>query len=401
MATQRSIRAFLRSVALQPSSRYSAALPPSLPQLASISSPSPSRPFSSTRPHSQATWDTFDPEEAFARPAPSTSPDPVERPSSSSSSDASARNPRRAASASPPPPPPLPPLQPTPSVDDLDPIHLHAYRYHLLRHLGHAPSPEELAQFLHPWLRTQHKRLTTERKREEAKRLLAEQKAEQLDLAWEWTRKQEEAAGIPRSPQELRKDEIVRRRIERRAQEKMRVFQEQQERARSKSKKTRSSTVDADESGSKTRSSTVDAVDADKAGDRAGDGDEEAQQVPEWKKHQQALRAQFPEGWAPPKRISREAMDLVRELHRAAPEIHTVPVLADKFKISPEAVRRILKSRFELPREEREKREKKRREERKLAVERDGANQGGGYKWAGDRAAERWEMMRIKERRST
>jgi hypothetical protein len=59
------------------------------------------------------------------------------------------------------------------------------------------------------------------------------------------------------------------------------------------------------------------------------------------------MRKSFPEGWAPPRKLSREAMDAVRQLHRLDPKKFNTPMIADKFKISPEAVRRILKSKWE------------------------------------------------------
>jgi hypothetical protein len=42
-------------------------------------------------------------------------------------------------------------------------------------------------------------------------------------------------------------------------------------------------------------------------------------------------------------------MDGLRQLHRVDPERFTTPVLAERFRISPEAVRRILKSRWAPP----------------------------------------------------
>jgi len=67
----------------------------------------------------------------------------------------------------------------------------------------------------------------------------------------------------------------------------------------------------------------------------------------EYKMHRETIRKEFPEGWAPPRKLSREAMDAVRQLHRLDPEKFNTPMIADKFKISPEAVRRILKSKWE------------------------------------------------------
>ncbi|KAJ7126066.1 hypothetical protein C8R44DRAFT_119314 [Mycena epipterygia] len=74
-----------------------------------------------------------------------------------------------------------------------------------------------------------------------------------------------------------------------------------------------------------------------------------------WQAHRQALKEEFPEGWNPPRKLSREAMDGLRQLHRVNPETFSTPVLAERFKISPEAVRRILKSRWTPPADRRTK----------------------------------------------
>ncbi|KAF8183162.1 hypothetical protein BJ912DRAFT_853725 [Pholiota molesta] len=66
----------------------------------------------------------------------------------------------------------------------------------------------------------------------------------------------------------------------------------------------------------------------------------------EYKAHRATLRKAFPAGWSPPRKLSRQAMDALRDLHRADPDQFRAPVLADRFKISPEAVRRILKSKW-------------------------------------------------------
>jgi transcriptional regulator with XRE-family HTH domain len=44
----------------------------------------------------------------------------------------------------------------------------------------------------------------------------------------------------------------------------------------------------------------------------------------------------------------------LRQLHKLEPETFTTEVLADKFRVSPEAVRRILKSKWEPPKERRD-----------------------------------------------
>ena len=82
--------------------------------------------------------------------------------------------------------------------------------------------------------------------------------------------------------------------------------------------------------------------------------------------HRAALKKSFPDGWAPPKRISREAMDGLRTLHAHDPETFSTPVLAAKFQISPEAVRKILKSKWRPSKERTAKlleKERKRKEE--------------------------------------
>ncbi|KIO25376.1 hypothetical protein M407DRAFT_244098 [Tulasnella calospora MUT 4182] len=56
------------------------------------------------------------------------------------------------------------------------------------------------------------------------------------------------------------------------------------------------------------------------------------------------MKRKFPEGWNPPKKLSRQLMDDMRDLKRLDPEKFTTDVLASQFRVSPEAVRRILRS---------------------------------------------------------
>ena len=92
--------------------------------------------------------------------------------------------------------------------------------------------------------------------------------------------------------------------------------------------------------------------------------------------HRDAMKKSFPDGWAPPRKLSREAMDSLRHLHQMDPAAFSTPVLADRFHISPEAVRRILKGRWEPTREqrarmaERERVAKETRKEERRAEER-------------------------------
>lgn len=75
----------------------------------------------------------------------------------------------------------------------------------------------------------------------------------------------------------------------------------------------------------------------------------------EYLKHRQRMKERFPEGWNPSRKLSREAMDGLRVLHTHDPATFSTPVLAERFRISPEAVRRILKSKWVPKREERAK----------------------------------------------
>ncbi|KAI7907099.1 uncharacterized protein BX663DRAFT_548181 [Cokeromyces recurvatus] len=52
------------------------------------------------------------------------------------------------------------------------------------------------------------------------------------------------------------------------------------------------------------------------------------------------------EPWLPKKRVSRETMEKIRSLARFQPEIYTVKQISTEFKLSFEAVKRILKSRY-------------------------------------------------------
>ncbi|KAI0181485.1 hypothetical protein GGR52DRAFT_40515 [Hypoxylon sp. FL1284] len=63
-----------------------------------------------------------------------------------------------------------------------------------------------------------------------------------------------------------------------------------------------------------------------------------------WQVQKLALQKKFPEGWAPRKRLSPDALEGIRALHAQFPETYTTEVLAGKFAVSPEVIRRILRS---------------------------------------------------------
>lgn len=86
------------------------------------------------------------------------------------------------------------------------------------------------------------------------------------------------------------------------------------------------------------------------------------------RRHRETMKKKFPDGWKPPNTISREAMEGLRAFHAHDPDRFTTPVLADKFKISPEAVRRILRSKWKPTPEREAKMVEKERRGRQEAI---------------------------------
>ncbi|CAG7931992.1 unnamed protein product [Penicillium olsonii] len=78
-----------------------------------------------------------------------------------------------------------------------------------------------------------------------------------------------------------------------------------------------------------------------------------------WQVQKAALKQKFTGGWNPPKKLSPDALDGIRHLHAKAPEQFTTAVLAQEFEMSPEAIRRILKSRWRPTEDEMESRRKR------------------------------------------
>lgn len=93
--------------------------------------------------------------------------------------------------------------------------------------------------------------------------------------------------------------------------------------------------------------------------DRAPDASQPRPKLDKWAEHKNSLKEKFPEGWAPRKKLSPDAMEGIRGLHEQDPNKYSTPVLAEQFKVSPEAIRRILKSRW-LPKAGPEKMEERR-----------------------------------------
>jgi hypothetical protein len=86
-----------------------------------------------------------------------------------------------------------------------------------------------------------------------------------------------------------------------------------------------------------------------------------------WAEHRANVKAEYPGKWDPSKKVSREAMDAIRELHKTDPEKYPPWVLAQRFTVSTEAIRRILRSKWRMPED---KVEEKIMKERKRRIER-------------------------------
>ncbi|KAK7948197.1 Required for respiratory growth protein 9 [Apiospora aurea] len=100
----------------------------------------------------------------------------------------------------------------------------------------------------------------------------------------------------------------------------------------------------------------IDIQPRDREAERSPD-DRPRQKKEAWRVQKEALDEKFPEGWAPRKRLSPDALDGIKALHAQFPEEYTTPVLAAKFQVSPEVIRRILKAKWQPSPEEEERRQ--------------------------------------------
>ena len=108
----------------------------------------------------------------------------------------------------------------------------------------------------------------------------------------------------------------------------------------------------------------------------------------EWQVQKAALKAKFgDQGWQPRKKLSPDALEGIRALHAQYPLKFTTEVLASNFKISPEAIRRILKSRWKPSGEEAEDR-RERWEKRGMKIWEKLVEQG-------EHAPKKWREMGI------
>lgn len=78
---------------------------------------------------------------------------------------------------------------------------------------------------------------------------------------------------------------------------------------------------------------------------------------PAWAVQKAAVKAKLNgEAWNPRKKLSPDTMEGIRHLNQTQPDKFTTPILANYFKVSPEAIRRILKSKWRPSDEEHEER---------------------------------------------
>ncbi|KAH7320955.1 hypothetical protein B0I35DRAFT_407975 [Stachybotrys elegans] len=84
-----------------------------------------------------------------------------------------------------------------------------------------------------------------------------------------------------------------------------------------------------------------------------------ADKRPDWMIQKEALKQKFPEGWNPQKRLSPDALTGIRALNAQFPDVYTTEALANKFEVSAEAIRRILRSKWQPSAKEEEERQER------------------------------------------
>jgi len=105
-----------------------------------------------------------------------------------------------------------------------------------------------------------------------------------------------------------------------------------------------------------------------------------------WQVQKESLDRKFGEaGWQPRKRLSPDTMDGIRALHASNPAAYGSATLSEHFKISPEAIRRILKSKWRANDQE--------AEDRRIRWERRGAKKWQDMAEQGMRPPAKWRAL--------
>lgn len=84
-----------------------------------------------------------------------------------------------------------------------------------------------------------------------------------------------------------------------------------------------------------------------------------SEKLPDWRVQKENLKEKFPEGWRPRKRLSPDALAGIRALNAQFPDVYTTAALSTKFGVDPEAIRRILKGKWQPTADEEDKRMKR------------------------------------------
>ena len=112
----------------------------------------------------------------------------------------------------------------------------------------------------------------------------------------------------------------------------------------------------------------------------------------QWQIQKSALSEKFgPTGWLPRKRLSPDTLEGIQALHAQYPDRFTTPILAEQFKVSPEAIRRILKSKW-VPKDEEKERRRQRWEKR-------GENIWSQMVEVGIKPPKKWREMGVGKKR--
>ena len=92
---------------------------------------------------------------------------------------------------------------------------------------------------------------------------------------------------------------------------------------------------------------------------KARDGDKPEQEKPAWRIYKEKLQEKFPHRWMPRKRLSPDALVGIRALNAQFPDVYNSATLSQKFEVSPEHIRRILKSKWQPSVEEEQDRQER------------------------------------------
>lgn len=111
--------------------------------------------------------------------------------------------------------------------------------------------------------------------------------------------------------------------------------------------------------------------------------------LPSWRIQKEALERKFgKQGWQPSKRLSPDTLEGIRALHASDPKAYSTQTLAKHFEISPEGIRRILKSKWRPSADE--------AEDRRLRWEKRGAKKWKDMAEQGVRPPAKWRAQGIK-----